>query len=51
MRRTVAALALTLGLGVGLAACGIPQEAKPRMVDDRDVPFALLEPSTTTTRP
>ena len=41
MKRLAAALAIALAIG----ACGIPQETKPRIVQDRDVPFNLLDPA------
>ncbi len=51
MRKVAAAVALVVALGGALGACGIPEEAKPRTVDDRDVPFGLLDASTTTSLP
>ena len=44
-------LVVVLVAGLALGGCGIPQESKPRVINDRDVPFALLEQSTSTTRP
>jgi len=33
-----------------LAACGVPEDAQPRMVRDGDVPYGLLD-TTTSSRP
>jgi hypothetical protein len=38
---------LVVAVLIGLAACGIPTDDEPQRVRDSDVPFGLLETSTT----
>lgn len=47
-RRAVVALALALLL---VAACGVGEEGSPRLREDDEVPFGLLDATTTTTTP
>ena len=47
IRAATGVLAAALVLGAG-AACGIPEDGSPRPIADRDVPFGLLETTTST---
>jgi hypothetical protein len=49
VKRAAVAAAVTLSLTI--AACGIPRESSPRLVHDNDVPFGLLDTSTTVVPP
>jgi len=47
-RRAVAAVAVCVFTGAVLGACGLPEDDEPRMISDGDVPFGLLETTTST---
>ena len=51
MRRLFAARALVAVAAIGAigAACGVPQDEKPRALSEDGVPFGLLSPATTQT--
>jgi hypothetical protein len=42
-----AAVTVAVALSLTVPACGIPRESSPRLVRNNDVPFGLLDTSTT----
>jgi hypothetical protein len=51
MRRMPRMLAVAVLLAAASAACGVPQDGGPHAVPDKNVPFGLLDPGTSTTAP
>lgn len=45
-RRLAPAVAAVLALALG--ACGVPRDDEPQLVNDREVPFGLLDTTTST---
>lgn len=50
-RLVAAAVALALAVAVAGTGCGVPTDDDARRIADRDVPFGLLDTTTSTTTP